>query len=244
MSKPSHFHGKSALEHLKEARLLGAKASQEPHGIEIGGSINAFGDVTKDISLVLGALLLLNPLIPISFQGLICLSSALILWKSVRSAILGYSRLYRLHNLLEQEKWEITHNRQEEKQELLEIYQAKGLSGKLLQDVVDVLSADDNRLLEVMLQEEMGLRLEYLEHPLKQALGAFLGGVTASLILIPSIMFLNQILALAVIFLLIAFASVFASSGEKDQIYRSTIWTLATFALIFTITFLLTSHQA
>ncbi len=34
--------------------------------------------------------------------------------------------------------------------------------------------ADDNRLLRVMLEEELGLTLEAYEHPLKQAFGALL----------------------------------------------------------------------
>ena len=42
--------------------------------------------------------------------------------------------------------------------------------------------ADDNRLLRVMLEEELGMSLEVYEHPLKQAFGALVGGIAASLL--------------------------------------------------------------
>ena len=77
--------------------------------------------------------------------------------------------------LLEEEKWEIEHNRNQEKVELKVLYRAKGFEGKLLDDVVDVLMADDKRALHIMLKEELGMTLEAYEHPLKQSLGALLG---------------------------------------------------------------------
>ena len=61
------------------------------------------------------------------------------------------------------------------------MYEQKGLSGDLLDQVIEVLMADDNRLLRVMLEEELGLTLESYEHPLKQAAGAGLGVLSAFL---------------------------------------------------------------
>ncbi len=89
-----------------------------------------------------------------------------------RSAWLGWSRLERLHRILAQEKWEIEHNREQEREELGVLYAAKGFEGKLLEDVLDVLMADGDRLLKVMVEEELGLTLESQVHPLKQGLGA------------------------------------------------------------------------
>ena len=97
-----------------------------------------------------------------------------------RSAFLAWSRLQRLHRLIEEERWEIEHHRSQEREELAALYAAKGFSGKLLDEVIDVLMADDNRLLRVMLEEEMGLTLEIYEHPLRQALGAGVGVLCAS----------------------------------------------------------------
>jgi VIT1/CCC1 family predicted Fe2+/Mn2+ transporter len=102
-------------------------------------------------------------------------SAGWILWKTGRSALLGWSRIERLHRVIEEERWEIQHHRAQERSELTEMYAAKGLSGKLLEEVIDVLMADDNRLLRVMLEEELGLTLEAYEHPLTQAAGALCG---------------------------------------------------------------------
>ncbi len=70
----------------------------------------------------------------------------------------------RLHRVIEEERWEIEHHRPQEREELAEMYR-KGSEGKLLEEVLDVLMADDNRLLQVMLEEELGLTLEAYEHP-------------------------------------------------------------------------------
>jgi hypothetical protein len=93
-------------------------------------------------------------------------------WKTGRSALLGWGRMERLHRLIEEERWEIQHHRAQERRELGEMYRAKGFDGKLLEEVLDVLMSDDNRLLKVMLEEELGLTLEAYEHPLRQAIGA------------------------------------------------------------------------
>ena len=86
-------------------------------------------------------------------------------WKLGRSSLLGWARLERLHRLIQQEQWEIEHHRAQEKEELTAMYHQKGLTGKLLEQVIEVLMADDNRLLRVMLEEELGLTLETYEHP-------------------------------------------------------------------------------
>ena len=96
-----------------------------------------------------------------------------VIWKTGRSAWLAWSRLERLHRVMEQERWEITHHRKQERDELRALYSQKGFEGKLLEEVCDVLMADNERLLHVMLEEEMGFTLESYEHPLKEALGAF-----------------------------------------------------------------------
>ena len=85
--------------------------------------------------------------------------------------------------LIEEERWEIEHHRPQEREELKALYAVKGFSGKLLDESVDILMADDNRLLQVMLEEELGLSLESYEHPLKQALGAFFGVIVSSAIM-------------------------------------------------------------
>ena len=188
MSESDHFKGKDALTHLAEKQAQGILYSKEIHGLEMPGHLQAALDAARDTALFL--LLLFSLLIhldlpfhtlakTISFLGLGC-----VLWKGGRAAWLGWTRLERLHRILAQEKWEIEHNRPQEREELVALYQAKGFEGRLLQDVVDVLMADEERLLKVMIEEEMGLSLENVEHPLKQGLGAILGSSFACVLAI------------------------------------------------------------
>lgn len=176
MSDHAHFEGKSAFEHLKKARLKGKIATSEIHGEEPSGQLIAGCDSAKDVAVYLSLLwMLLSPLSLSITQHVLLLSLfclGLIIWKTARSAQLGWARLERLHRLIEQERWEIEHHRAQEKEELIEMYKAKGFKGKQLDDIISVLMADDNRLLMVMLEEELGLSLESFEHPIKQSLGA------------------------------------------------------------------------
>ena len=174
-----HFEGKEAAEHLRAARAKGAKATAEVHGTEMPGYLSAFADSLRETSvLLIGMWILLSQFGLSSTKTLWVLglfSIGWLFWKVGRSSLLGWARLERLHRLIQQEQWEIEHHRAQEKEELTAMYQQKGLSGKLLEQVVEVLMADDNRLLRVMLEEELGLTLETYEHPLKQAAGAGLG---------------------------------------------------------------------
>lgn len=229
-----HFQGKSIPEHLKEARRKGAVAAAELHGTEISGQKAAFADSAKDTALGASLLwLLLFPLFPrqpsLYVLGLFLIGW--IIWKTCRSAAFGWARLERLHRLIEEERWEIEHHRQEERQELMELYQAKGFEGALLTQVIDVLMADDNRLLQVMLEEELGLTLEAYEHPLKQASGALLGGLTAAIIGFTCCFLWSStglFTSLALVFLL---AGVFTAKIENVQISSSLIWNAAIFFL-------------
>lgn len=173
-----HFKGKSIPQHLKEARSKGAMVAAEVHGLEISGSTSAFVDAAKDSAILACVLTFLPSLSPLSIT--LCLF-AWVLWKTARSAFFGFARLERMHKMMEEERWEITHHRAQERLELQEIYQAKGFEEPLLSQVIDVLMADENRLLEVMLSEELGIPLESYEHPLIQALGACIGSASIAL---------------------------------------------------------------
>ncbi len=222
-----HFEGRPIPEHLKEARARGAIASAEVHGTEMPGHLSAGADSAKETTL---ALLLLWTLLGQDHTLLFLLFSiGWIVWKVGRSAALGWARLERLHRLIEEERWEIEHNRPQEKEELTALYQAKGLEGKLLKDVIDVLMADDSRLLNIMLEEELGLTLEIHEHPLKQAFGAFVGATLAAglffiAVHILHLPFLGPYLVGAFV---IGFASFIAAKAEKNRKLEAVIWNLA-----------------
>jgi hypothetical protein len=187
---PLHFEGKSPQEHIKEARLKG----WWPH-LRCTGVMPAYCGLcrllkdTATLLLVVWAMGLNLITFDLAMQLMILLSLGWAMWKPLRSAMLGWGRLERLHRLIEEERWEIDHNREQEKSELRAMYEVKGFSGKLLDEIVDILMSDDNRLLQIMLQEELGLTLEIHEHPLKQAFGAFVGAVASSMVLILCFMY-------------------------------------------------------
>ena len=228
-----HFQGKTVPQHLKEARKKGMQAAAEIHGTEISGQTAAFADSLRDSALLMVLIVEASKNLPISQSILLffLLLGGWTLWKTCRSALLGWARLERLHRLIEEERWEIQHHRNQEREELMEIYQAKGFEGELLTQVLDILMSDDNRLLEVMLTEELGLSLEAYEHPLKQASGAFLGSLTALVIggifyyLLPSY---GVYIASLPLFLI---AGLWTAQIEKIRLLPSFLWNFSVFAL-------------
>lgn len=182
--KPTHFKGKEAIEHVVEAQAKGILATAEVHGTEIPGHISSGADAARETGVVLLVIWLILSQTNLSFTTIFeilgIFSFSWIVWKAGRSAWLAWSRLERMHRVVEQERWEIQHHRSQERDELKELYRAKGFEGQLLEDVIDVLMADEDRLLKVMVEEELCLSLGTHEHPLKQAIGAAAGTIAAS----------------------------------------------------------------
>lgn len=231
--KTDHFEGKSVLEHLKEARAKGGLAAAEIHGTEMPGHLSAAADAARDTAV---ALLLLWILFPTEISLLLLFAAGLFLWKIGRSALLGWARLERLHRVIEEERWEIQHSRQQEREELAALYQAKGLSGKLLDEVVTVMMADDNRLLHIMLEEEMGLALEIYEHPLKQSVGAGIGVLLATALFAGGYFFFSPLVATA---LTILIAAITVAQLEKNRRIEALIWNLSLVAFVGTAIYFL-----
>lgn len=180
-----HFKGKDALHHMVEVQATGKITSAEIHGAETPGYLIAATDAAREvaISLLLISLILSHfEFAPDQvFVVLFSYAAAIIFWKIGRAAWLAWSRLERLHRVMDEERREIEQNRTQEREELKALYHAKGFQGKLLDEVIDVLMADGDRALRVMLEEEMGFRLEENEHPLVQGLGAGAGALMAAL---------------------------------------------------------------
>lgn len=228
MSNAKHFKGKTVPEHLKEARKKGAILKAEMHGSETPSHVIAATEAMKGIAIVL----LLGWLLHLSFSILVLLSFGLILFQAARSALNGWSRMERLHRVIEEERWEITHHRQQERQELSEIYQAKGFSGALLEEVIDCLMADDNRLLQIMLEEELGLSLEQYEHPLKQSFFALLGALASAALCLSGFLLSYQLgLPLAVLAVIIS-STIYSAHLENSSAWQRTIWNCAILLLV------------
>jgi vacuolar iron transporter family protein len=86
-----------------------------------------------------------------------------------------------LESEIKREEFEIEKVPEKERQEIVDIYTAKGFQGDELKKIVDKITSNKDVWLKTMLTEELGLNLEILGSPLRGALvmfGAFLlGGV-------------------------------------------------------------------
>ena len=84
-----------------------------------------------------------------------------------------------LHSEIEREKWEMENVPGAEKQEIEDVYRAKGFSGNELESIVNKITSDKKVWLNTMLTEELKLNLEIIGNPLKSAFrmfGSFLVG--------------------------------------------------------------------
>jgi hypothetical protein len=236
-NSPIHFKGKDAIGHVAEAQAKGIASSAEIHGTEIPGHISAFADAARESAIVLSFfwVFLVHHQIPFSegIRFFAIFAGGWILWKAGRSAWLGWSRLERLHRVVAQEKWEIEHNRPQEREELTALYAAKGFEGKLLTDVIDVLMADGDRLLRVMVEEELGLSLESHEHPLKQSLGAALGAFLACAICLFGYSLYPPLGILFSSLLVLAGSAALSAYYEGNRIIPAVVWNLGIASVAF-----------
>jgi hypothetical protein len=237
---PTHFKGKDAIGHVAEAQAKGIIAAFEIHGTEIPGHISAGADASRDtcaIFLLLIPILMHFQLVQDAPKYLIFFLLGWIAWRAGRAAWLGWARLERLHRVLEQEKWEIEHNRPQERDELRELYRAKGFEGKLLEDVLDVLMADSDRLLRVMVEEELGLSLQKLEHPLKQGLGAGLGALASGVLLILALFTLGPVGLFIIALVLIGVSAAILAYYARNRMIPAITWNAALAVLAFGLTY-------
>lgn len=233
-----HFKGKDPLGHVHEKRLEGTLS--EPHGVELSGFKFSLIDGAKQpaffLLFLIGALEALALPPALSGKCLLITGLAFTLVFAARSALLSWGRLERLHRLAEQERYEIEHHRPQERAELKALYASKGFKGDLLDKVVDVLMADDDRLLKVMLEEEMGLSLEAYEHPLKPAFAIVIAGLTVTVLTSLLFFFFVPLVPALFLLLIIAFFSGYSAYQDKNQIVSAVVWnlSLALLASLFT----------
>lgn len=238
---PSHFKGKSPMQHIVDAQIEGKMISTEIHGAETSGFVFAAQDASRDMAIALLILLTSFSFLEmvsdqaLSIASVFCI--AYTVWKFARSAHLSWTRIERLHRVVQEEKYEIENNRHEERQELLALYESKGFQGKLLDDVVDVLMADSDRLLRVMLEEEMGFRLEENEHPLIQGLSAGFGALVTGVLCILSFAYLHLQGAIIMVLFILALSSYATSTIQHNRRIRAIVWNIAIALFCFAIAY-------
>lgn len=228
-SEPDPPSPKGPLDVIVEANAKGIIASSESHGTETPGYVSGAADAARETALIV--LILWGILTTLNMEThLIAVCSILVvgwtIWKFGRAAWLGWTRLERLHRLVAEERWEIEHHRQKEREELAVLYAAKGFSGKLLEDVVDVLMADGDRLLRVMIEEELGLSLQVYEHPLQQGLGAAAGVLSAGVVCLLGIWLLPAYGIYAAAAFVIGSAAGISAYLEKNHAVPAIVWNL------------------
>jgi vacuolar iron transporter family protein len=227
MENNKHIKEKSVVEHLAKARQKGYTASLELHNYGFSSKLFSFIDSLRD-GILLFALLSLTV-----HKALWPVAIGFTLWKGLKTSLQGFMRLERLHSLIREEKYEIEHHRDEEKQELMAIYEAKGFKGPILEEVVATLMADDNRLLQVMLEEEMGVSFEVLDHPVVSGAMSALGTLCAFFVII-SLSF-NPYGMIAGSFLIILLGVIYESKKQKISIFNNLVWSIASLVFIFMI---------
>jgi hypothetical protein len=234
-NQPSHFEGKDALEHILEKRTATPSGFSEPHGSQMPTSLAAGTDTAKQLAFFLMLLYVmfyeLGTPYALSLKILAFFSLGTLVFYTARSAWVGWSRLERLHRLLQQEKYEIEHHRNQERDELKALYKMKGFDGPLLEEVVDVLMADDEKLLKVMLEEEMGLSLEVYDHPLRQSVGAAIGGAIAIGISFLAFWLLPDYGVIFSSLTIMALAGIISAYREGNRMIPSAVWNVGIGAL-------------
>jgi vacuolar iron transporter family protein len=172
---------------IQEVRLclLSARITHvEPHIKEsnyIRDLVFGFGDgVNTSLGIVAGvggAIIAADVVILAALIGMFTGAKAM----AVQNYLAVKSQREILESEIKREEYEIQTIPDKEKQEIEEIYRAKGFEGEELDKVVSKITSNKDVWLKTMLTEELGLNLEILGNPLKGALvmfGSFLlGGI-------------------------------------------------------------------
>lgn len=114
---------------------------------------------------------------------LICAGLGISLYLGMATGVATRVRLRYYESELERERREIQEHPEHEREEVRALYAAKGLEGEMLERVTDTLCADDDRLLKLMMEEELGLFIHHINHPLLVGLWNGAGAACATLVL-------------------------------------------------------------
>lgn len=114
---------------------------------------------------------------------LVAAGMGIALYLGMAGAVATQVRLRYLERELERERREIQSQPEHEREEVRALYAAKGFREPLLSQITDVLCADDDRLLKVMMEEELGLFIQHMNHPLLVGLWNAAGAAVGALLM-------------------------------------------------------------
>lgn len=139
----------------------------------IDGSVTTFAVVAGSA----GASLDSSIIIILGFANLIADGFSM----SVGSYLSNKSELENFEKHEQIEHWEVENMPEAERKEIREIYKAKGFKGKLLDDVVNVITSDKDRWVDAMMKEELGM-MKQSKSPLAMSAVTFFSFILVGLI--------------------------------------------------------------
>jgi len=117
---------------------------------------------------------------------------------------------------LAREKWEIEHLPDVERQEIRDIYAAKGFAGRDLDRAVEIITGDKERWLTVMMREELGFSEDVTGHPVLSGVLTFIAFVAVGILpLLPWLFRLEQTTAMWVSGILTAMGLFAVGAGRS-----------------------------
>ncbi len=123
---------------------------------------------------------------------LVAMAIALAVLIGISTGRSTYMQVQYYSDELERERGEIRDSFEHEREEVRVLYAAKGFREPLLDQVVDTIVADDDRLLKVMMEEELGLFIHHVPHPLIVGIWNFAGALVAGLALALPVVWLSS----------------------------------------------------
>ncbi len=193
----SHDHSpkpNEVADHVSDAR----RRARQVFGSE--AHLGAVDDWRRTIVSARDALILIW-MIWLALQGfgsppwgsllLVALAIALALLMGISTGRSTYLQVQYYETELERERTEIRESFAHECEEVRVLYAAKGFREPLLGQIVDTLTADEDRLLKIMMEEELGLSIQHINHPLLVGLWNFAAAAMAGLALALPVVWLS-----------------------------------------------------
>ncbi len=169
----------STQAHLEQARKRGRGLLADEATFQVPEELQQASLAARDgIVLVvsLWAVLFGAGLVDHALPVLVCAAGVFALYAGIFSGLSVESQLRTWVSELRRERDEIRENPEMEREEVRALYEAKGFSGPMLDEIVDTLCADEDRLLKLMLEEELGIFFERQNHPV--IVGVITGGAS------------------------------------------------------------------